>query len=103
MASPAPASSSSAKRALRKRKVQASLESGSASFGSANRRPQEVKHPKNLGRPLTEAERAVHMLATPWPKSMGASGSLFNSYINEAPEEFPAKIDIKHSPSSPTG
>jgi len=104
MASAAPASSS-AKRALRKRKLQASLESGSASFGSVNH-PKNFKPPRNLGRPLTEAERAVHMLATPWPKSKGASGALFHSYINEVPEEsnlISAKVDIKHSPSSPTG
>jgi len=106
MASSAPASSQAAKRALRKRKLHAALESGSASFGSASlvsvwRPNAQDKQPKHLGRQLTEAERAENMLGTPWPMSRGDSGEFWETLAKSM--EGYAKIDIKHSKFSPTG
>ena len=102
MPAAAPKVAASVKRALRKRKVYSSLQSGSASFGSAHSAVAHTHEARHLGRELTEAEQAENVLATPWPMKMSDAGPLFHQAVAAA-QHTEVKIVITHSRSSPTG
>ncbi len=94
--------SNAAKRALRKRKLHESLESGSVTFGAAHSQPVVwARNPKHLGKRLAPEDENVVSLGTPWPVSIAQVGDHFNQAGVEMADI--ATVDIKHSPNSPTG